>query len=142
MAKSLRSKTKRAFRAKKREDGVYAATHAARLQRLHEKIDAIVAAPKPIHDQILEDIENTEGDEDLQRGEMADEAQPKASGSGTMDVDKTSKSTKIDTHGPRNSRREQWRQSKGMSARPERKGVNRQGGIPARRNAGRPKRRR
>ena len=62
--------------------------------------------------------------------------------SDTMDVDRTSKSTKINTHGPRNSRREQWRMSKGMSARPERKGMNRQGSVSARRNAGRPKRRR
>jgi len=61
MAKSIRSKAKRAFRAKKREDGIYAATHAARLQRLHAKIDAIIAAPKPVHDKILQDGENVEG---------------------------------------------------------------------------------
>jgi len=141
MAKSLRSKAKRAFRAKKRVDGVYAATHAARLQRLHAKIDAIVAAPKPARDENLEDVENTEGDEEVQE-EIADDSQPKASGSDTMDIDKTSKSTRINTHGPRNSRREQWRLSKGMSARPKRKGMNRQGTVSARRNAGRPKRRR
>jgi len=75
MAKSLRSKSKRAFRAKKREDGVYAATHAARLQRLHAKIDAIVATPKPVHDKNLEDIENAEGDEEVQEEEMAGECQ-------------------------------------------------------------------
>ena len=86
------------------------------------------------------------------RDVFLDDSQPKASGSGmvfgkqrcldaeghysdTMNVDKTSKSTRINTHGPRNSRREQWRLSKGMSARPERKGVNRQGGVSARRNA-------
>ena len=60
----------------------------------------------------------------------------------TMDVDEASKPTKINTHGPRDSRREQWRLSKGMSARPTRKGMNRQGTVSARRNAGRPKRRR
>jgi hypothetical protein len=38
MAKSLRSKTKRSFRSKKREAGVYAATEAARLQRLNAKL--------------------------------------------------------------------------------------------------------
>lgn len=74
MAKSLRSKSKRAFRAKKREDGIYAATHAARLQRLHAKIDTIVAAPKPDQDEILEDVENAEGDEEVQE-EMAGECQ-------------------------------------------------------------------
>jgi len=137
MAKSLRSKVKRAFRAKKRTDSVYAVTHAARLERLHAKVDAIAAAPKPVRDEILEDVGNAEEDE-----ETAGDSQPKTNGSDTMDVDKTSKSTKINTHGPRNSRREEWRVSKGMSARPARKGVNRQGDISARRNAGRPKRRR
>jgi len=138
MAKSLRSKVKRAFRAKKREEGIYAAIHAARLQRLHAKIDAIAGAPKPVHDEVLEDVENAEGDEEVQ-DEIPGDSQPKAD---TMDVDRTSKSTKINTHGPRNSRREQWRASKGMSARPERSGMNRQGSVSARRHAGRPKRRR
>ena len=63
MAKSLRSKVKRAFRAKKRTDSVYAVTHAARLERLHAKVGAIVAAPKPVHDEILEDVGNGEGGE-------------------------------------------------------------------------------
>ena len=34
----MRSKVKRAFRSKKRESGVYAATEAARLQRLSAKL--------------------------------------------------------------------------------------------------------
>lgn len=38
MAKSLRSKVKRSYRAKKRETGVYAAASAARLHRLHTKL--------------------------------------------------------------------------------------------------------
>jgi len=71
MAKSLRSKTKRAFRAKKREEGVYAAAHAARLDRLHAKIEAIVAAPRPVRDENLEDVENVEGEEDIPEDEMA-----------------------------------------------------------------------
>jgi hypothetical protein len=70
MAKSLRSKTKRAFRAKKREDGVYAVAHAARLHRLHAKIDAIVAAPKPVRDEILEDAEHVERDEEAQEEDL------------------------------------------------------------------------
>lgn len=41
MAKSTRSKVKRAFRAKKRTEGVYAATEAARLQRLNAKLLAL-----------------------------------------------------------------------------------------------------
>jgi len=38
MAKSTRSKVKRSFRSKKRESGIYAATEAARLQRLNQKL--------------------------------------------------------------------------------------------------------
>lgn len=38
MAKSTRSKVKRAFRSKKRESGIYAVTEAARLQRLNLKL--------------------------------------------------------------------------------------------------------
>nr|GAT53973.1 predicted protein [Mycena chlorophos] len=44
MAKSLRSKVKRSFRANKRQDSVYAATAAARLDRLHAKLSAVVSA--------------------------------------------------------------------------------------------------
>ena len=43
MAKSTRSKVKRAFRAKKRDQGVYAATEAARLNRLHQKLRMIAS---------------------------------------------------------------------------------------------------
>ena len=46
MAKSTRSKVKRAYRAKKREDGVYAAIEAARLQRLSAKLAAVRDADK------------------------------------------------------------------------------------------------
>lgn len=42
MAKSLRSKVKRSYRAKKREDGVYAASEAARLHRLNAKLKSTV----------------------------------------------------------------------------------------------------
>lgn len=41
MGKSTRSKVKRSWRAKKREEGVYAATEAARLHRLHQKLKVI-----------------------------------------------------------------------------------------------------
>lgn len=42
MAKSTRSKVKRSFRNKKRETGVYAATEAARLQRLNLKLQQTI----------------------------------------------------------------------------------------------------
>ena len=61
MAKSTRSKVKRAFRAKKREDSVYAAVEAARLARLHDKLrgiastdaegDVEVADAEELHDE-------------------------------------------------------------------------------------------
>jgi hypothetical protein len=44
MAKSTRSKVKRAFRAKKRKEGVFAAAEAARLQRLNAKLHALATA--------------------------------------------------------------------------------------------------
>ena len=43
MAKSTRSKVKRSFRAKKREEGAYAVTEAAQVHRLHQKLKRIVA---------------------------------------------------------------------------------------------------
>lgn len=49
---------------------------------------------------------------------------------------------RLSTHGPRGSGREEWRKSKGMPIRPAAKGMNRQGGVAARRKAGRAKRRR
>jgi hypothetical protein len=51
-------------------------------------------------------------------------------------------SKRISTHGPRGSRREEWRASKGLDPLPKRRGMNRQGGIAARRKAGRSSRRR
>ncbi|KZT26940.1 hypothetical protein NEOLEDRAFT_1240607 [Neolentinus lepideus HHB14362 ss-1] len=67
MAKSLRSKSKRAFRSKKREVGVYAATEAARLNRLNQKLVALKAAdPEDFKDVLLEGDTEKEGwmDED------------------------------------------------------------------------------
>ena len=46
MAKSLRSKSKRAFRSKKREESIYAATAAARLQRLNSKLLQVMKREK------------------------------------------------------------------------------------------------
>jgi hypothetical protein len=54
MAKSTRSKVKRAFRAKKREQGVYAATEAARLNRLHQKLKGITTTDAE-GDAVLDD---------------------------------------------------------------------------------------
>jgi len=60
----------------------------------------------------------------------------------SMALDTQQLQGRVSTHGPRGSRREDWRKSKGMSATPSSHGMNRQGGIAARRKAGRSKRRR
>jgi hypothetical protein len=50
MAKSMRSKSKRAFRRTKRETGVYAAADAARLERLSSRLAAKVVAAEADQD--------------------------------------------------------------------------------------------
>ncbi|KAI0723341.1 hypothetical protein C8Q76DRAFT_794296 [Earliella scabrosa] len=57
-------------------------------------------------------------------------------------TDASSSSQRISTHGPRGSRREQWRLSKGLPARPKSRGMNRQGLVAAKRKSGRSHRRR
>ena len=63
-----------------------------------------------------------------------------------MAVDGSDQSDKkpgsVSTHGPRGSRREEWRKSRGLVPIPKRQGMNRQGGLAARRKGGRPSRRR
>ncbi|OJA15309.1 hypothetical protein AZE42_00953 [Rhizopogon vesiculosus] len=133
MAKSTRSKVKRSFRAKKREEGVYAATEAARLNRLNSKLTAKI----------------DDGDEELAEAVEPDTAQDdskRATPPDAMDLDDAAnssvKSSRVSTHGPRNSRREEWRKSKGMTPVPKSTRMNRQGLPAARRKSGRPSRRR
>lgn len=52
MAKSLRSKVKRDFRSKKRETGIYAATEAARLNRLNAKLASVMKKDKDGDEEI------------------------------------------------------------------------------------------
>lgn len=47
MAKSLRSKSKRSFRSKKRESGKYAVAEAARLNRLNAKLAVVKEKDRP-----------------------------------------------------------------------------------------------
>ncbi|KAI0049578.1 hypothetical protein FA95DRAFT_1581639 [Auriscalpium vulgare] len=132
MAKSMRSKVKRAFRAKKRETGVYAAVEAARLHRLNTKLVAKAG----------EDVPAATEEEEAMSDDLAKVvvAAPDA-----MELDGAKPSAtaeRISTHGPRDSRREQWRASKGMEPRAAARGMNRQGTVAARRKSGRPNRRR
>jgi len=63
MAKSTRSKVKRSFRKAKRDDSVFAVTHAARLERLSQKLAAIA---RPI--ATLNTLE--QADETIEEGPM------------------------------------------------------------------------
>lgn len=65
MAKSTRSKVKRAHRAKKREDSVYAAAESARLQRLNAKLVGLTTQDPPT-EEVSEDEEEGGEDEKMQ----------------------------------------------------------------------------
>jgi len=58
MAKSMRSKSKRSFRRTKRETGVYAVTHAARIDRLSAKLVAKINQDADGDVKIGEPLEN------------------------------------------------------------------------------------
>ncbi|KAK0191190.1 hypothetical protein F5146DRAFT_1047409 [Armillaria mellea] len=137
MAKSLRSKTKRDFRSKKREDGIYAATEAARLHRLNAKLMAVMSKDKD-GDIPLGDAEGEVEDSTVPQDTQDNDTPLQES----MEVDTPGSVTRVSTHGRRGSRREEWRASKGLPTRPKSKGMNRQGGIAAVRRPGRSKRRR
>ena len=70
MAKSTRSKVKRHFRAKKREQGVYAATEAARLHRLNMKLKALITTEEGGDEDAQMPEEGAEGE----KGEWVDES--------------------------------------------------------------------
>jgi hypothetical protein len=59
MAKSTRSKVKRSFRKAKRNDSIFAVTHAARLGRLSQKLAAI-ARPTAALNTLEQSEETTE----------------------------------------------------------------------------------
>ncbi|KLO15643.1 hypothetical protein SCHPADRAFT_902158 [Schizopora paradoxa] len=136
MAKSLRSKVKRHYRGKKREEGVYAAHDAARLQRLSSKLTKIRGTDKK------ELIEVVDGDEEKE--EMEEDVSLDKSESEVMQVEgeSTAEPKKVSTHGRTPSRREEWRIAKGKAAKPKSKGMNRQGGLAGKRKPGRSHRRR
>ncbi|KAI9510438.1 hypothetical protein F5148DRAFT_1179358 [Russula earlei] len=156
MAKSTRSKVKRAFRAKKRTEGVYAAAEAARLQRLNAKLHALASATPAKEKEEEKEGENGQDvdmpaedvDADADAGAGADTEMallPTAAAAEGLDGTSSSEQStgkKISTHGPRASRREQWRASKGMTPRPKARGMSRQGTVASRYKPGRSHRRR
>jgi len=125
---------------------VYAAVEAARLDRLHSKLKAVQGTDKDGDVEVREGAE--EDDEDAELAKSADS--PTIPSADTMELDSGSAPStataqaakKISTHGPRGSRREEWRASKGLNPRPKVKDMNRQGGIAAKRRPGRAHRRR
>ncbi|KIY67369.1 hypothetical protein CYLTODRAFT_397307 [Cylindrobasidium torrendii FP15055 ss-10] len=119
MAKSLRSKTKRAHRADKRTSGVYGALEAARLNRLNTKLHRA-----------------KEGKE--QRGAERDERGLWGAIAAGMDID----AEKVSTHGRTPARNDEWRAAKGMTPRARKTAVNKQGVVKGARKAGRSHRRR
>ncbi|KAF8845703.1 hypothetical protein BDN67DRAFT_961316 [Paxillus ammoniavirescens] len=137
MAKSIRSKVKRSFRAKKRETGKYAAAEAARLNRLNTKLAAVKEGDRD-EDIPLDDAEGVEAEGHPEGGVSS----TVHDGEGMVLDGANEEPMRISTHGSRGSRREEWRKSKGMDPVPKRHGMNRQGGLAARRKAGRPSRRR
>lgn len=145
MAKSTRSKVKRSFRAKKRDEGVYAATEAARLNRLHQKLK-MIASTDVEGDVPVDDVEVERADDKLTPEEEQPHVQAIGEGDG-MEVDSgaaqsADSSKPISTHGTRGSRREQWREAKGLPPRARSRGMNRQGIPAAKRKSGRSQRRR
>ncbi|WVW82838.1 hypothetical protein I302_104850 [Kwoniella bestiolae CBS 10118] len=100
MAKSIRAKNKMASRARKRLQTHYAVTDAARTQRLSDRL--LGKDKKDENDMNVEDEGAPEGEENKDGDEEMKE-EPK----------------KISTSGRRGSRREEWRLSKGMSAKPK-----------------------
>jgi len=155
MAKSTRSKVKRAFRAKKRTEGTFAAAEAARLQRLNAKLRALTTATTATSGGEGDSGREKETAKTSEEGEQPDvvdmlaedtdaDADEETVSPSTEDGTTSEKKTagKISTHGPRASRRERWRVSKGMAPRPKSRGMNRQGGIASRYESGRSHRRR
>merc|ERR1712093_34058 len=127
MAKSLRSKSKRAFRRVKREDpkSDYAIRDKIRLQRLNDKLKVLT----PVDRSDDED----EMQEDKPEGEAASSAKAKPANStttGAASVTKDGMATeaadmtegdvetgKISTSGPRTSSRTMWRKAKNIPDR-------------------------
>jgi len=149
MAKSTRSNVKRAFRAKKRKEGVFAATEAARLQRLNAKLRALTTSTTTAEGsrQPEEEEQQQQQHQDVDmlaqdEGADAEETLSPSTEEGVDGKASEKMTGKVLTHGPRGSRRERWRASKGMTPRPRSRGINRQGTAASRYKPGRSHRRR
>ncbi|BGP24826.1 hypothetical protein Rt10032_c09g3776 [Rhodotorula toruloides] len=133
MAKSLRSKTKRHFRAVKREDpkSAFKLAEDIRLARLNAKLKQSSLKPRQLTDKEEWEREQAgyetvgeeegeegekEGDEEVKEGGM--DVDPSASTStSSAPADSSAPKPKISTSGPRMSRREAYRSSKGFTVK-------------------------
>jgi hypothetical protein len=160
MAKSLRAKSKVAARRKKRTDSHYAVADAERMARVHANLtgkgkaqEGGKAAAEDKEDEAEEEaveggmaVDGEDAPGALPRSVLvarssADDISPRPDHS-LLTRARTAPAKKISTSGARDTRREQWRESKGLPIRPKSKGLNNQGGAAAKRKAGRPGRRR
>ncbi|KAH8088112.1 hypothetical protein HD553DRAFT_307391 [Filobasidium floriforme] len=135
MGKSLRNKAQTKSRRLKRSESWYGQHDTDRIQRLSDRL---------LKRKVEQDGPEGVKPEEVKKNEDGDEIviEDEAIKVEDEDMDATTTPKKISTSGDRMSRREEWRVSKGMPIRGERKGKNRQGGEKARRRSGRPARRR
>ncbi|CAD6569665.1 MAG: hypothetical protein CYPHOPRED_003508 [Cyphobasidiales sp. Tagirdzhanova-0007] len=119
MAKSLRSKSKRAFRRIKREDpkSDYAIRDRIRLQRLNEKLKVLTAVERS------DDEGEGEGDEELEeqvgagrqgQDRIVDPEISKDAAISTSAAAPAFDFKKISTAGPRTSARLEWKKHRGL----------------------------
>ncbi|KAJ8294146.1 Glycogen synthase kinase-3 beta [Rhodotorula toruloides] len=128
-AKSLRSKTKRHFRAVKREDpkSAFKLAEDIRLARLNAKLKQSSLKPRQLTDKEEWEREQA-GYETVEGEDEAEEEEKEEEKEGVMDVEPTASTSasaadssapkpKISTSGPRMSRREAYRSSKGFTVK-------------------------
>ncbi|GAA5920574.1 hypothetical protein JCM1841_005741 [Sporobolomyces salmonicolor] len=127
MAKSLRSKTKRHYRAVKRTDpkSDYKLAEDIRLSRLNTALKKSALKPRALTDkeEWERKQEGFETDEEEEDGTAHGEQSEKQGEEGGMEVDGTASTStaeppkKVSTSGPRLSRRESYRASKGFTVK-------------------------
>ncbi|GAA5881732.1 hypothetical protein JCM16303_006429 [Sporobolomyces ruberrimus] len=117
MAKSLRSKSKRHFRAVKREDpkSAYKMAEDIRMSRLNQELKKSALKPKALTDK-QEWERKQEGFETDEEEDPKVERDADKSNGEEKEEDKEPQA-KISTSGPRVSRRESYRSSKGFKVK-------------------------
>ncbi|GAA5962926.1 hypothetical protein JCM3765_005923 [Sporobolomyces pararoseus] len=123
MAKSLRSKSKRHFRAVKREDpkSAYKMAEDIRMARLNDQLKKSALKPRALTDkeEWERKQEGFETDEEEETAEGEDEKkEDNVEGGMEVEGEKSEEpKQKISTSGPRVSRREAYKASKGFKVR-------------------------